>query len=312
MLRPAALFSRRTALRAGVVSLTAVAMGACATDPPMQLRLAAGEVGGFFWEFSGLLSDAAAGLSEVEVVPLTTSGSLDNLDALISGRAELAMTLIDAAYSHPSTDLAAVGCVYENYFQVAVRADSTILAASDLRGRRVSTGAPGSGATVLSHRILDAAGVSGPDAVREVQLSMKAAATALSDNEIDAVMWAGGLPTPAFAEPSSEIRLLELGSLVPNLRRAFGTAYEAVPVPANVYGSHPEVTTVGIPNLLLAHPDVPNRVVAALVSVLLDRSSALVPGQAIGSQFLDARSLVMTGGIPLHPGAEEEYRARHG
>lgn len=312
MLRPAALFSRRTALRAGVVSLTAVAMGACATDPPMQLRLAAGEVGGFFWEFSGLLSDAAAGLSEVEVVPLTTSGSLDNLDALISGRAELAMTLIDAAYSHPSTDLAAVGCVYENYFQVAVRADSTILAASDLRGRRVSTGAPGSGATVLSHRILDAAGVSGPDAVREVQLSMKAAATALSDNEIDAVMWAGGLPTPAFAEPRSEIRLLELGSLVPNLRRAFGTAYEAVPVPANVYGSHPEVTTVGIPNLLLAHPDVPNRVVAALVSVLLDRSSALVPGQAIGSQFLDARSLVMTGGIPLHPGAEEEYRARHG
>ncbi|MBX5333656.1 TAXI family TRAP transporter solute-binding subunit [Rhodococcus fascians] len=312
MLRPAALFSRRTALRAGVVSLTAVAMGACATDPPMQLRLAAGEVGGFFWEFSGLLSDAAAGLSEVEVVPLTTSGSLDNLDALISGRAELAMTLIDAAYSHPSTDLAAVGCVYENYFQVAVRADSTILAASDLRGRRVSTGAPGSGATVLSHRILDAAGVSGPDAVREVQLSMKAAATALSDNEIDAVMWAGGLPTPAFADPSSEIRLLKLGSLVPNLRRAFGTAYEAVPVPANVYGSHPEVTTVGIPNLLLAHPDVPNRVVAALVSVLLDRSSALVPGQAIGSQFLDARSLVMTGGIPLHPGAEEEYRARHG
>ncbi|CAB4929176.1 unannotated protein [freshwater metagenome] len=312
MLRPAALFSRRTALRAGVVSLTAVAMGACATDPPMQLRLAAGEVGGFFWEFSGLLSDAAAGMSEVEVVPLTTSGSLDNLDALISGRAELAMTLIDAAYSHPSTDLAAVGCVYENYFQVAVRADSTILAASDLRGRRVSTGAPGSGATVLSHRILDAAGVSGPDAVREVQLSMKAAATALSDNEIDAVMWAGGLPTPAFAEPRSEIRLLELGSLVPNLRRAFGTAYEAVPVPANVYGSHPEVTTVGIPNLLLAHPDVPNRVVAALVSVLLDRSSALVPGQAIGSQFLDARSLVMTGGIPLHPGAEEEYRARHG
>ncbi|NIL82719.1 hypothetical protein RhoFasGS6_00052 [Rhodococcus fascians] len=312
MLRPAALFSRRTALRAGVVSLTAVAMGACASDPPMQLRLAAGEVGGFFWEFSGLLSDAAAGLSEVEVVPLTTSGSLDNLDALISGRAELAMTLIDAAYSHPSTDLAAVGCVYENYFQVAVRADSTILAASDLRGRRVSTGAPGSGATVLSHRILDAAGVSGPDAVREVQLSMKAAATALSDNEIDAVMWAGGLPTPAFAEPRSEIRLLELGSLVPNLRRAFGTAYEAVPVPANVYGSHPGVTTVGIPNLLLAHPDVPNRVVAALVSVLLDRSSALVPGQAIGSQFLDARSLVMTGGIPLHPGAEEEYRARHG
>ncbi|MDV6264394.1 TAXI family TRAP transporter solute-binding subunit [Rhodococcoides yunnanense] len=316
MSSPAASFSRRAALRAGLSVLGAVAIGAaagaCASEPPMQLRLAAGEVGGFFWEFAGLLSDAAAGLSEAQVVPLTTSGSIDNLEALVAGRAELAMTLIDAAYSHPSSELAAVGCVYENYFQVAVRADSTIVAASGLRGRRVSTGAPGSGATVVSHRILDAAGISGPDAFREVQLSMSSAATALYDNEIDAVMWAGGLPTPAFADPRTEIRLLDLGMLVPNLRRAFGTAYEAVPVPANVYGRHPEVTTVGIPNLLLAHPDVPNRVVAALVTVLLDRSSALVPGQAIGSQFLDARSLIMTGGIPLHPGAEEEYRARHG
>ncbi|WP_256986457.1 MULTISPECIES: hypothetical protein [unclassified Rhodococcus (in: high G+C Gram-positive bacteria)] len=72
------------------------------------------------------------------------------------------------------------------------------------------------------------------------------------------------------------------------------------------------MTTVGIPNLLLAHPDVPNGVVAALVSVLLDQSSGLVPGQAIGSQFLDARSLVMTGSSPHHPGAEQKYRRRHG
>ena len=141
---------------------------------------------------------------------------------------------------------------------------------------------------------------------------MSAAADALSLGEVDAVMWAGGLPTPTFAEPRTALRLLDLGSLVPNLRRAFGTAYEAVPVPANVYGEHAGVSTVGIPNILLAHPGVPNRVVAALVSVLLDQSSALVPRQAIGSQFLDARSLVMTGSIPLHPGAEEEYRRRHG
>ncbi|WP_206490196.1 TAXI family TRAP transporter solute-binding subunit [Rhodococcus sp. KRD162] len=312
MFSPAAPLSRRTALRAGLVSFAAAALGACTSEPPTQLRLAAGEVGGFFWEFSGLLSAAAAGLPEAEVVPFTTSGSVDNLEALVSGRAELAMTLIDAAYSYPSPDLAAVGTVYENYFQVAVRADSPITTASDLRGRRVSTGAPGSGATEVSRRILDAAGVSGPDSIREIRLLMSEAAIALSDNEIDAVMWAGGLPTPAFTDLRTEIRLLDLGALVPNLRRAFGTAYEAVPVPADVYGRHPGVTTVGIPNLLLAHPDVPNWAVAALVSVLLDRSSALVPGQAIGSQFLDARSLIMTGEIPLHPGAVEEYRRRHG
>ncbi|OZE88413.1 TRAP transporter substrate-binding protein [Rhodococcus sp. 15-649-2-2] len=309
---PAALFSRRTALRAGLVSLTAAALGACTSELPTQLRLAAGEVGGFFWGFAGLLADGAADAGAADIVPLTSAGSIDNLEALGTGRAELALTLIDAAYSHPSAALAAVGCVYENYFQVAVRADSAIRTAGDLRGRRVSIGAAGSGATMVSQRVLDAVGVSGPAAVEQVQLPMSAASDALADNEIDAVMWAGGLPTPAFAEPRVAIRLLDLGAVVADLRREFGTAYEAVLVPANVYGEHPEVTTVGIPNVLLAHPEVPDAVVSKLVGVLLDRSSALVPGQAVGSQFLDARSLVMTGSIPLHPGAEQEYRRRHG
>ncbi len=312
MFRPAALFSRRTALRAALVSSVAVATGACASDPPPRLRLAAGEVGGFFWEFAGLLADGAADIGAADVVPLTSAGSIDNLEALDAGRAELALTLIDAAYSHPSADLAAVGCVYENYFQVAVRADSDIRTAGDLRGRRVSIGATGSGATMVSQRVLEAVGVSGSAAVEQVELSMSSAADALADNKIDAVMWAGGLPTPAFAAPRTAIRLLDLGAVVADLRREFGTAYEAVLVPANVYGEHPEVTTVGIPNVLLAHPAVPDGVVATLVGVLLDRSSALVPGQAVGSQFLDARSLVMTGSIPLHPGAEQEYRRRHG
>ncbi|OZC63861.1 TRAP transporter substrate-binding protein [Rhodococcus sp. 06-462-5] len=312
MAEPAASFSRRTALQAGLLALSAAVVGACTSDPPMQLRLAAGEVGGFFWEFAGLLSDAAAETDVAEVVPLTTAGSVDNLEALGSRQAELALTLMDAAYSHPSAELTAVGCVYENYFQVAVRADSAIESMDDLRGRNVSIGAPGSGATEVSQRVLRAAGLAEGGAVEQVQLPMSSAADALSSNEVDAVMWAGGLPTPAFARPRAAIRLLDLGTVVADLRREFGTAYEAVRVPANVYGEHPEVTTVGIPNLLLAHPDVPDLVVAALVGVLLDQSSDLVPGQAIGSQFLDARSLVMTGGIPLHPGAEQEYRRRHG
>lgn len=312
MTEPAASFSRRTALRAGVLAALGVAAAACSPDSPTRLRLAAGEVGGFFWEFAGLLSDASSTTDVAQIVPLTTAGSVDNLDALGTGQAELALTLIDAAYGRPSGELAAVGCVYENYFQVAVRSDSDVYTLDDLRGRTVSIGAPGSGATEVSQRVLRAARVSEPIAVEQVQLSMSSAAAALSNGEIDAVMWAGGLPTPAFARPRDAIRLLDLGAAVAGLRREFGTAYESVRVPANVYGEHLEVTTVGIPNLLLAHPNVPDRVVAALVGVLLDESSRLVPGQAIGSQFLDARSLVMTGSIPLHPGAEQEYRRRHG
>lgn len=307
------MLDRRIVLRGLGILGAALAGSACQVRTAVELRLAAGEPGGFFWEFAGLLAAAADRAATARITPLKSAGSRDNLDALRSGRAELALSLIDTAYESPDRDnLTAVGGVYENYFQVAVRGDSPIVSTDDLRGRVVSVGAKGSGATALSGRVLTAAGLAGPGEVRDVELSMHDAADALSAGSVDAVMWAGGLPTPAFADSGADIRLLDLTAVVATLRNSFGTAYEAVLVPADVYGRHPAVTTVGVTNVLLARRDVADDVVAGIVDVLIDDSSDLVPAQAVGSQFLDAQSLILTGAIPLHPGAAQEYRRRHG
>lgn len=307
------VLDRRSALR-GIATLAAgLAVSACGTGDRPPLRLAAGEPGGFFWEFSGLLAAAADRAGVVRLEPLRSGGSAENLEMLRSGRADLAMSLSDTAQDHPAAaDLTAVGRVYENYFQVAVRQDSTVTSPAELADRIVSVGAPGSGATTLSERVLAAAGLLGPDAVRPVRQPMRDAAAALGAGSVDAVMWAGGLPTPAIAEATVDIRLLDLAAAVDALRRTYGTIYEPVSVPANVYGRHPAVITLGVANLLLASRDLADPVVAAMVDLLLDDPSALVPAQAIGSQFLDAQSLIQTGTIALHPGAAAEYRRRHG
>ncbi|MGV0744971.1 TAXI family TRAP transporter solute-binding subunit [Mycolicibacterium sp. XJ870] len=303
--------SRRSVLR-GIAMLSAgLSIASCRTGDDDSVRLAAGEPGGFFWEFSGLLAAAGARSATAHIEPLQTNGSADNIEALRSGRAEFAMSLRDTAQDSPDA-LMAVGRVYENYFQVAVRDDSPIRSPSDLRGRVVSVGAPGSGATTLSQRVLVAAGLAEPGAVRQVQQTMSDAAAALTAGDIDAAMWAGGLPTPAFGELSVGIRLLDLASVVPALRQTYGTTYEPVSVPADVYGRHPAVVTVGVANLLLVRRDVPDHIVAAIVDLLLDDPSSLVPTQAVGSQFLDAQSLIQTGPVALHPGAAAEYRRRHG
>lgn len=313
MFEMSAQVNRRTVLRGAGLAGVALAAAACGGRSEVELRLAAGESGGFFWEFSGLLAAAADRAAAARITPLLSEGSVDNLEALRSGRAELAMSLMDTAYESADRDqLTAVGCVYENYFQVAVRGDSPIASTEDLRGRTVSTGAKGSGATSLSARVLTAAGLSGPGDVRGVEMSMDEAADALAAGTVDAVMWAGGLPTPAFTDTGADIRLLDLSAVVARLREMFGSAYEAVPVPADIYGRHPAVTTVGVANLLLARRDVTDDAVAGIVDVLIDDSSELVPAQAVGSQFLDPQSLILTGSIPLHPGAAREYRRRHG
>ncbi len=307
------MLDRRSALR-GLAALSAVwGAAACGTGDRAPVRLAAGEPGGFFWEFSGLLAAAADRSGTARLEPLRSGGSAENLEMLRAGRADLAMSLSDTARDSPGAEnLRAVGRVYENYFQVAVRRDGTVGSLSDLAGRTVSVGAPGSGATTLSERVLATAGLSGPDAVRRVRQPMRDAAVALADGSVDAVMWAGGVPTPAFADAVDDIRLLDLTAAVNTLRQRYGTTYEPVPVPAGAYGRHPAVTTVGVANLLLAHRDVDDKVVAAVVDLLLDDPSALVPDQAIGSQFLDAQSLIQTGAVALHPGAVAEYRRRHG
>lgn len=307
------VLDRRSALR-GIATLTAVlAATSCGTGDRTPVRLAAGEPGGFFWEFSGLLAAAADRSGVARLEPLRSGGSAENLELLGAGRADLAMSLGDTAQDSPAAqDLTAIGRVYENYFQVAVRDDSSITSPTELADRVVSIGAPGSGATTLSERVLAAAGLSGPDAVRRVQQPMRSAAAALGSGSVDAVMWAGGLPTPAFSEVAVAIRLLDLTAAVDTLRQKYGTTYEPVSVPANVYGRHPAVITVGVANLLLARRDVADPVIAAMVDLLLDDPSALVPAQAVGSQFLDAQSLIQTGTIELHPGAAAEYRRRHG
>ncbi|MCF6387465.1 TAXI family TRAP transporter solute-binding subunit [Mycobacterium sp. MBM] len=307
------VLDRRSALR-GLAALSAVlAVSSCGTGERPPVRLAAGEPGGFFWEFAGLLAAAADRAGTARLVPLRTGGSAENLELLGAGGADLAMSLSDTAQDSPGAgQLRALGRVYENYFQVAVRDTAAIVAVADLAGRTVSIGAPGSGAAALSERVLATAGLAAPDAVRRVRQSMRGAAAGLADGSVDAVMWAGGLPTPAFADAAGEIRLLDLTDAVTMLRADHGMAYEPVPVPADVYGRHPAVTTVGVANLLLARGDVADGVAAAMVDLLLDDSSALVPAQAIGSQFLDAQSLIQTGPVALHPGAAAEYRRRHG
>jgi hypothetical protein len=72
------------------------------------------------------------------------------------------------------------------------------------------------------------------------------------------------------------------------------------------------VATLGVANLLVCHPDADPALTATVARVLVTRAAQLVPQQALGTQFLDPRSLIVTAGIPLHPGAVTAYRALHG
>jgi TRAP transporter TAXI family solute receptor len=254
----------------------------------------------------------------LDCVALATAASQANLELLRTGGADLALVLADTARTAVAGDrpfatplaLNAVGRVYENYMQLVVRQDGPVRGIPDLEGRAVSLGATGSGAALFGERLISAAGVR----PRIEHLALGDAVTALADRRIDALLWSGGVPTPALADLDRRtgILLLSLDTVTPKLRSAYGPVYESVVVPSGAYQHVRDVRTIGVANLLVCWPSLPADVAAAVVSVLVRRAAELVPQQALGTQFLDVRTLIGTGGVPLHPGAAAGYRDLHG
>jgi hypothetical protein len=311
--------TRRAVLLGGLATLLAGCASTTYDGQERTLTIAAGESGGFYLAFAELLAQQLNRAEpRLHCTAVATEASVANVQLLQNGGADLALSLADVAQtafagSDPfprPIGLTALGRVYENYLQLVVRADDGIRTLADLAGRPISLGAGGSGAALLGERLLDKAGLR----VDTRNLLLADAIASLRDKRIDALLWSGGIPTPAIAELNTvtPIRLLPLGTVIPALRAAYGSVYEQVQVPAAAYRGVGELPTIGVANLLVCSPALPDEVAAAVVRVLVNRAADLVPGQAIGTQFLDVRTLIGTGALPLHPGATTTYRALHG
>ncbi|GAA3570178.1 TAXI family TRAP transporter solute-binding subunit [Amycolatopsis ultiminotia] len=310
--------TRRAALLGGL----GLALGACDSGyrgPERTVTIAAGESGGFYLAFADVLAaEVTRAEPRLRCVALPTEASVENVERVRDGTADLGLVLADVAQSALAGEppfpgavpVRALGRVYENYLQLVVRADGHITGLSALAGRPVSLGPVGSGAAQLAERVLAAADVS----VRALRLRFVDALAALRDRKIDAFVWSGGVPTPALTElnRTTPLALLPLASLLPRLRQAHGALYEQVQVPAGAYRGMGALATIGVANLLVCSPGLATDVAAAVVGVLTGRAAALVPAQAVGTQFLDVRTLIGTEPVPLHPGAAGTYRALHG
>lgn len=327
--------SRREVLRAGAAAglagLLPPALAACTpADSPDAVTVAGGEPGGFYLEFATLLAASLQrhGVAR-QATALTTGGSLDNLGQLIAGKATFAVALADAAAQREAgkntsdAGITALGRVYENYVHCVVRKASGIRGIGELAGRTVAVGEPGSGTSLTTPRLLEAAGLgsvaaggagAAGQAVTVLNLGLNDGLAALRAGSVDALFWSGGVPTAAISAAHDDVGLnfLDLSLLLPALRSRYGVFYDRVLIPAGAYGGVPAVWTVGVTNLLLCRSDLDARTVKSTVELLVGHAEELIPRSSLGVQFLSPDSLINTAGIPLHPAAADAYRELHG
>ncbi|MGQ5264786.1 TAXI family TRAP transporter solute-binding subunit [Micromonospora sp. ZYX-F-536] len=301
------------ALLALLLATTLTGAAGCQDAPaePLTIRIATGSPTAVYYAFGQSLATILnRELPDVRASVVITAASAENVRLVGSGAAELGFTQADVlpttTAGSPAVD--AVARVYDDQLHLVTTGGGPVRTVADLRGRRVSVGAPGSGTEITATRLLDVARL-GDDEVQLERLGLDHSVAALRSGQIDAFFFSGGLPVQGITELAwrSATRLVDLREWTEPLRSRYGQVYVSRDIPRSVYGVDP-VTTVADPNYLIVRADLPERLVREVTRLLMERRAELGAAHPAAGR-MSPRSAIVTAPLSLHPGAAAWYRA---
>ncbi|MET8366426.1 TAXI family TRAP transporter solute-binding subunit [Micromonospora sp. NPDC005194] len=303
----------RRAGAAALVLVAALTAAGCRDEraEPVAIRIATGSPTAVYYAFGQSLATILnRELPGVRASVVITAASAENVRLVGSGAAELGFTQADVLPASPtqSPTVDAVARVYDDQLHLVTTDGGPVRTIGDLRGRRVSVGAPGSGTEITATRLLEVARLGG-DAVRRERLGLDDSVAALRSGRIDAFFFSGGLPVRGIEELAgrSATRIVDLGEWTEPLRARYGQVYVSRDIPRSVYGMNP-VTTVADPNYLIVRADLPEPLVREVTRLLMERRAELGAAHPAAGR-MSPRSAIATAPLPLHPGAAAWYRA---
>ncbi|MFE9691812.1 TAXI family TRAP transporter solute-binding subunit [Micromonospora sp. NPDC005806] len=288
-------------------------LSACRDEPtePVRIRIATGSPTAVYHAFGqSLAAILNRELPGVRASVVVTAASAQNIRLVGSGQAELGFTQADVlpprAPEHAT--VLAVARVYDDLLHLVTTAGGPVRTLADLRGRRVSVGADGSGTEVTAMRLLQVAQLGG-DQVQQEHLGLDDSVAALRAGRIDAFFFSGGLPVRGVAElaASTAVRMVDLGEWTEPLRRGYGQVYVTRDIPRSVYRTEP-VSTVANPNYLIVRADLPEALVREVTRLLMERRAELAAAHPAAGR-MSPRAAIVTTPLPLHPGAADWYRS---
>ncbi|MGB9630126.1 MAG: TAXI family TRAP transporter solute-binding subunit, partial [Thermodesulfobacteriota bacterium] len=194
----------------------------------VKLSIATGGTGGVYYPLGGGMANIISKyIPYAEATAEVTTASVDNCLLVGAGKADLALIMADVGWDayqgkgkfKEKIPLRTVAVLYPNNMHIVTLEGKGIEKVTDLKGKRVSTGAPGSGTEVKALRVLEAYGLDPDKDMTRDKLGASESAGALKDRKIDAYFWDGGLPTASVtdlgATPGIKIKLLSHGEAIP-------------------------------------------------------------------------------------------------
>ena len=287
-----------------------------------RLSIGTADTGGVYYIYGGGIAKViSAYIPNTVATAEVTPGAVDNVKMLQNNSLDLAFTKSDIAAEgtkgigpFASTGKVAVRVIanlYPDIAHVVVGANSGINKIEDMKGKRISTSAPGSGHEMVANKILETAGVQINEIKRE-RVSLSESVNAFKDRKIDGFFFATGLPAASMLDlastPGLSYKILDVQSYLKGITEKHGPIYIEATIPKGTYArlDH-DVKTFGVPVIFVTTESMDEKLVYWITKLLFEKKGELVTIHKQAQQLM-LKNAAAVSSVPYHPGAIRYYK----
>ena len=317
---PFSLPVSRRALVLGALGSAALPFSRLALAQQKFINVLTGGQSGVYYPMGVALSQIyGKALPAAKVTVQATKASAENLNLLQAGRGEVAFALADslsdawkgdkeAGFAAPLKKLRALAGIYSNYIQIVANADAGIKTMADLKGKRISVGAPKSGTELNARAILKAAGLAYSDFAKVEYLAFGESVDQLKTRQWDVTRQSAGLGVSSIRDLATAVKIIVVPVSADIVAKVGDAAYQAATIPANTYdGQTTDVPTVAIRNFLVTHTGVSDEDVYQMTKSMYENLPSMVAAHN-AAKAIQPETAMQGTTVPFHPGAEKYYR----
>ena len=307
----------KTAAFAAVLAAASVAVA----QEKVTISIATGPTGGVYYPLGGGIANVLS-----KYVPgyaanaESTAGSVANIQLMNQRKSDIALSMADAAwdgfkgqgkFQGGNVPLRALMVAYPNRMHVVTVDGTGINKFADLKGKRVSTGAPNSATELMAARVLEAMGLSADDFKRE-RLDPGKSVDAIKDKKLDAFFWVGGIPTSSVtdlgASPGMKLKLVDHADAVDGMNKKYGPLYVRDTIAPKSYPGQEQPNQVAtVWNIIIARADMPDQVAYNIVKTIFEKRDDLILVHKEAQNFDLKHQSAAAASIPYHPGAAKYF-----
>ncbi|WP_462413370.1 TAXI family TRAP transporter solute-binding subunit [Neobacillus sp. Marseille-QA0830] len=286
-----------------------------AEETPKFMSILTGGTGGTYYPLGGSFAKIIKDETGIDANAETTGASAENMTTLKNGEAEIAFSQTDiASYAtegklmfkdNTVDNIKAIATLYPETIQIVTTKKSGIKSVEDLKGKKVSVGAPGSGTVANAEQILEIHGMKFDD-IKKQDLSFDESTQGIQDGTIDAAFVTAGTPTGAVESLSATEDVV----IVPIEQDKIDALIKKYPyyvkdeVPANTYKLKEAVPTVAVQAMLVARSDLSEKVVYDVTKAIFENLDKVTHAKG---KLIKVENALNGVGIDVHPGAQKYF-----